>query len=141
MLWPVSAVVLKLPRKQHTSATSSKVENCPSTVFLSITLRMTSSSVMPRVWNRVNRSQSIDQSSEILYEDEDDEDDIDSMVRLVRIVARTLACSGICFSTKGVSTKPGHTTFDAIPNSPPSLATARAKPMIPSERVATSRIE
>lgn len=131
MLWPVSAVVLKLPRKQHTSATSSKVENCPSTVFLSITLRMTSSSVMPRVWNRINRSQSIDQSSEILYKDEDD----------VRIVARTLACSGICFSTKGVSTKPGHTTFDAIPNSPPSLATARANPMIPSERVATSRID
>jgi hypothetical protein len=43
----------------------------------------------------------------------------------------TLACSGICLSTRSVKTNPGQTVLVRIPNSPPSLATVFIKPKIP----------
>ena len=41
------------------------------------------------------------------------------------------ACSGICFSTSGVRTKPGQITFARTRFGPPSLATTRARPSRP----------
>src|SRR4030081_2043255 len=43
----------------------------------------------------------------------------------------TLACSGICLSTNGVRTKPGHTTLERTLNSAPSLATTLDSPINP----------
>ena len=41
------------------------------------------------------------------------------------------ACSGICLSTSGVRTKPGHTMFARTPCFAPSLATTLARPSRP----------
>ncbi len=47
------------------------------------------------------------------------------------VIPSSCACSGICFSTNGVRTKPGQITFDLIPCLAPSLATAFARPTMP----------
>src|SRR5690606_11818608 len=41
------------------------------------------------------------------------------------------ACSGICWSTSGLRTKPGQITFARTPAAAPSLATVRARPSRP----------
>ncbi len=43
----------------------------------------------------------------------------------------TRACSGICFSTSGVRTKPGQTMLARTPCAAPSFATTLAKPTSP----------
>ena len=47
------------------------------------------------------------------------------------VIFSSAACSGICFSTSGVRTKPGHTTLDATLYSAPSLASTLLRPMRP----------
>jgi hypothetical protein len=47
------------------------------------------------------------------------------------LIASALACSGICFSTRGVRTKPGQMTLARMLCGAPSLATVFASPMRP----------
>ena len=47
------------------------------------------------------------------------------------VIPSCRACSGICFSTNGVRTKPGQITCDLMPCLAPSLATALASPRMP----------
>ena len=47
------------------------------------------------------------------------------------LMPSVLACSGICFSTSGVRTKPGQITLARTPCLAPSLATVLASPMRP----------
>ena len=44
---------------------------------------------------------------------------------------RAAACSGICFSTSGVRTKPGQMTLERTPWAAPSFATTLASPISP----------
>jgi len=48
-----------------------------------------------------------------------------------RVAASVFACSGICFSTSGVRTKPGQMTLVRTPIFAPSFAAARASPRRP----------
>ena len=45
------------------------------------------------------------------------------------VMPSVFACSGICFSTSGVRTKPGQITLARTPCSAPSFATTFARPM------------
>src|SRR5262249_11506439 len=47
------------------------------------------------------------------------------------VMPSSLACSGICFSTSGVRTKPGQITLARTPCAAPSLATTFASPIRP----------
>ena len=47
------------------------------------------------------------------------------------LMPSSFACSGICFSTSGVRTKPGQITLARMPCSPPSFATVRHRPSRP----------
>ncbi|MCY1510292.1 hypothetical protein D9M68_446650 [compost metagenome] len=47
------------------------------------------------------------------------------------VMPSVFACSGICFSTSGVRTKPGQITLARTPCFAPSFATVLASPMRP----------
>src|SRR5436309_1905321 len=53
---------------------------------------------------------------------------ITSLMTRSSLIPRSRACSGICFSTRGVRTNPGQMMFERTPKAAPSLAKARAIP-------------